>query len=338
MCTVSVVCEQIPKCFKHGVIIPAFKGKGSDPLVKKNYKGITLTSVIAKVFEIILTERISPILEDSGIPQITQTAYRKGVSCQDSIIASQEANEKFTSDGDSVYTCFYDLASAFDTIEFSVLLEDLFNAGIRVKSWRLIKDWYCGLVSQVRLGNHLSSSFNISQGIHQGSVLSPLLCNLVIDPLLFNLKHRNLGLSVNGLFLGAFAHADDIRSSATNIEDSAEQVAIVDRFTSSKSLKLAPEKCALLSTNNINIPSTNFSIRIGETCLPMEKSVKCLGVWWDSSSSSKLSIRERINKARSAFFSHGQLGAFQGSLNPHLVVLWNVVYYQSSCMVLNPGY
>lgn len=120
---------------------------------------------------------------------------------------------------------------------------------------------------------------------------------------------------MNGLFLGAFAHADDIRSSAANFEDSAEQVATVDRFTSSKCLKLAPEKCSLLSTNNNN-PSTDFSIRIGETGLPMEKSVKCLGVWWDSSSSSKLSIRERINKARSAFFSHGQLGAFQGLLNP----------------------
>ena len=47
---------------------------------------------------------------------------------------------------------------------------------------------------------------------------------------------------MNGLFLGAFGHADDIRSSAAIIEDSAEQVAIVDKFTSSKSLKLAPEK------------------------------------------------------------------------------------------------
>ena len=116
----------------------------------------------------------------------------------------------------------------------------------------------------MRLGNYLSSSFNISRGIRRGSVLSHLLYNLVIDPLLSNLKERNLGLSVNGLFLGAFAHADDIRSSAANFEDSAEQVATIDRFTSSKCLKLAPEKCALLSTNN-NIPSTDFSIRIGET-------------------------------------------------------------------------
>ena len=79
-----------------------------------------------------------PILENSGIPQITQTAYRKGVSCQDSIFTSQEANEKFTSDGDTVYTRVYDLASAFNTVEFSVLLEKLFNAGIRGKSWRFV--------------------------------------------------------------------------------------------------------------------------------------------------------------------------------------------------------
>ena len=44
--------------------------------------------------------------------------------------------------------------------------------------------------------------------------------------------------------------------------------------------------------------------------------MKCLSVWWDSSSSSKISITERINKSRSAFFSHGELGAFHGLLNP----------------------
>ena len=56
--------EQIPKCFKHGIIIPAFKGKGCDPLLKKNFKGIILTSVLAKVLEITIMQRISPILDD----------------------------------------------------------------------------------------------------------------------------------------------------------------------------------------------------------------------------------------------------------------------------------
>ena len=44
--------------------------------------------------------------------------------------------------GDNVYSCFYDLASAFDTVEFCVLLENLFHAGIRGKCWRLLRAWY----------------------------------------------------------------------------------------------------------------------------------------------------------------------------------------------------
>ena len=122
--------EEIPKCFKHGIIIPVFKGKGRDPLLKKNYRGITLTSVLDKVLEIALMQRITPILDVADIPQISQTAYRKGVSCQDSVFAGIEANTRFVIEKEKVYTCFYDLASAFDTVEFSILLDELFQAGI----------------------------------------------------------------------------------------------------------------------------------------------------------------------------------------------------------------
>ena len=121
-------------------------------------------------------------------------------------------------------------------------------------------------------------------------------------------------LSVNGLFLGAFAHADDILTSATNFEDVAEHVAIADYFTKSRGLCLCPEKCALLTSSRKH--ASTSGITIGDTCLPIEHSVKCLGMWWDSSPSSKTSVSERIKKARVAFFSHGQLGAFHGLLNP----------------------
>lgn len=43
-------------------------------------------------------------------------------------------------------------------------------------------------------------------GIQQGSVLSPIPFKLDMDPLLIELKSRNLGLSVNYLYLGAFVH------------------------------------------------------------------------------------------------------------------------------------
>ena len=52
---------------------------------------------------------------------------------------------KFTAEEDRVYTCFYDLASAVDSVEFSVLLEQLYHVGVRGKCWRIIKDWYTDL-------------------------------------------------------------------------------------------------------------------------------------------------------------------------------------------------
>ena len=221
-------------------------------------------------------QRITPILDDADILQISQTAYRKGVSCQDSIFARIEANSRFVIENEKVYTCFYDLASAFDTVEFSILLDELFQAGISGKCWRLVRNWYSNLVSQVKLGTHLSKSFNISRGIRQGLVLSPTLFNLVIDPLISTLKKRNLGVSINGLNLGAFAHADDIRTSTTNLEDVSEQVSTVDTFTQSRGLKLCPEKCALLPSGHTS--THHLSITVVGSCLAVEPSVKCLGV------------------------------------------------------------
>ena len=51
-----------------------------------------------------------------GIQQLTQTAYRKNVACSDSIFAGHEVISRFTKEGNHVFSCFYDLTSAFDTL------------------------------------------------------------------------------------------------------------------------------------------------------------------------------------------------------------------------------
>ena len=108
-------------------------------------------------------------------------------------------------------SCFYDLASAFDTVEYPVLFSHLKKAGVSGKAWRLIKDWYTNVSSSVRVGRQeVSPSFSVSRGVRQGSVLSPTLFLLVMDPILLELSKRSCGPSICGLYLGAFSHADDI--------------------------------------------------------------------------------------------------------------------------------
>ena len=82
--------EELPDCLKVGLVVPIYKRQGKDPLLVSSYRGITLSSVLSKVLEIILLQRLSSPLEKQGFPDQLQTAYQKGVSCMDAIFATQE--------------------------------------------------------------------------------------------------------------------------------------------------------------------------------------------------------------------------------------------------------
>ena len=106
--------------------------------------------------------------------------------------------------------CLYDLQKAFNSVEYPVLLQKLFDAGVNGKMWRLLKSWYEGESCQVKLDGKLSQSFPVGRGVKQGSVLSPALFLLVMDPLLRQPQASGLGLTINKYYAGGYMHADDI--------------------------------------------------------------------------------------------------------------------------------
>ena len=103
--------------------------------------------------------------------------------------------------------CLYDLEKAFDSVEFPIVLRKLFNVGVNFKTWRILRSWYTDGQSSVRLGQHLSSPFSLARGVQQGSILSPALFLLVMDPLLRQLQSLSMGTSVKNMYAGGFLHA-----------------------------------------------------------------------------------------------------------------------------------
>ena len=57
---------------------------------------------------------------DTGLPQINQSAYRRGVSCADTIFATQGVISGYLKSGSKVYMSLYDLQKAFDSVEYLV--------------------------------------------------------------------------------------------------------------------------------------------------------------------------------------------------------------------------
>ena len=72
-----IALKHIPPTLNEGLIIPIYKGKGKDPFAPGSYRGITLSSVIIKLFEVMILNRLSPVVEATGVPDITQTTYQK---------------------------------------------------------------------------------------------------------------------------------------------------------------------------------------------------------------------------------------------------------------------
>ena len=104
-----VEMEKIPAVLKCGVVVPIYKGGGKDPLNTNSYRGVTLTSVTAKVFVFLVLEKMKVIFLEAGIPHRNQTAYQKDVSCADAIFSTQEVIARYMRGGSCVFMCLYDL-------------------------------------------------------------------------------------------------------------------------------------------------------------------------------------------------------------------------------------
>ena len=306
--------EELPDCLKVGLVVPIYKRQGKDPLLVSSYRGITLSSVLSKVLEIILLQRLSSPLEEQGFPDQLQTAYQKGVSCMDAIFATQETLTNHLRDGCQPYLCLFDIEKAFDSVELPILLQHLFYIGINGKLWRLIKNWYTNSTSRVRVNNQLSEPFTVERGVKQGLVLSPTLFLIVMDQLLKQLKEKKCGLSVCQTYAGAAIHADDLRTSAASKEVMCDQARVIKKFAEDNHLKLNASKLEVVRVSRHRRDPERLELAgvVTETAA----AAKCLGVWWQYNLSASRAVHENVSKARKAFFALGNIGVFHGSLNP----------------------
>jgi len=59
---------------------------------------------------------LRPIFDEYGAPHLNQTAYQRGMSCNNATFVVQESIRKYLQNGDSIFQIFYDLEKVFDSI------------------------------------------------------------------------------------------------------------------------------------------------------------------------------------------------------------------------------
>ena len=78
---------------------------------------------------------------------------------------------------------YIDLSKAFDILDHNILLSKLKFYGLDDKAINLLRSYLSNMDQFVQLDNIKSNHHLISRGIPQGSVIGPLLLNIVINDL-----------------------------------------------------------------------------------------------------------------------------------------------------------
>lgn len=255
--------------FINGTMVPLPKNKGTNK--SDEFRAITLSSVIGKLFDKIVLCRFNTELNSSNL----QYGFKEGFSTTACTFAVQEVVAYYHSNNTPVLCTLLDASKAFDKLEYCKLFSKLLKRNICPLVLRLLMCMYTNQQLQVRWNTVTSTPFGVSNGVKQGGVISPVLFCIYVDDLLEKLKCSGSGCHIGSYFAGAFAYADDIILLCPSVSGTKHLLSICEEyagehkivFNATKSRILVSQKCSL----------SDVQIKLGGELLKVYKEADHLG-------------------------------------------------------------
>ena len=204
----------VPDQFRLGFMVPIIKDQQGNHSDTNNYRGITISPIISKLFEHVL----KLVYSDHFLTSEYQFGFKKKSSTTHALHCLRETVNYYINNGSGVYCSFLDASKAFDRLIHSGLFIKLIERKIPLVLLDIIIVWYSGLKCRVKWGDQYSDWFLVTAGVRQGGVLSPDFYSIYVNDLLIILKNLGIGCYYLGVFAAALFYADDMAIMAPSIK------------------------------------------------------------------------------------------------------------------------
>ena len=280
----------VPSQFQSGHIIPLVKDQHGNKADIGNYRGITISPIISKVFEHVL----KIIFQEHLMTSQHQFGFKRNSSTVHALHCLRETVNHYVNNSSRVFCAFLDASKAFDRLVHAGLFLKLMKRNVPLLFLNIIINWYCNLRCRVKWGEEFSGWFFIRAGVRQGGILSPDFYSIYVDELLYELQKSKIGCYYGIYFAAALFYADDMALLAPSLRGLESLLSICGNYCTEWDIGLNPKKSKCLYFGNRTTITHN--VTLNNSVIEWVDEWPYLGVTLKSSKYFNCSVTERIKK------------------------------------------
>ena len=295
----SISKTELPKQWREAIIIPIYKkGSKADPA---NYRPVSLTSIVCKILEKCITERIKDHVTANALACLQQHGFTCGKSTITNLLEALDIWTEALSHNIPIDIIFLDYAKAFDTVPHQRLLNKIKAHGIVDKVLGWIEQFLTNRRQCVKVNTSVSEWKPVVSGVPQGTVLGPLLFSIFVSDMpdqvssLIALFADDTKI-YNHLLDNGHGHlSSNIQEDLNNLQGWAKRM----------QMRFHPDKCKSMHLGKNN-PKATYTMETADGITHLIKGTseeKDLGVLIDDELTFSKHIQSQINKANAVLGS-----------------------------------